>query len=195
MSALKALYEKASKKHAEAMAILDEFKDGLPSDKQVEVDALLDEVDSITTQAKSLERVDAAKSWLTDARANLPLGNPDDVPAVPEGKSTPFIEAYKRGLATKGAVQKSVLGYNYAAILQLGGKRGVVNSSMVSTRVRQSGRAVLVSNADYEPEWIGLPNLIFTRLDLRPSSSFGAREHRACDFDCRTGASRVAADC
>jgi len=59
-----------------------------------------------------------------------------------------------------------VLSYQLCAVRMLGGKRGVVNSNMIASRIANSARGVLVVNADRHPEIIGIPSHIMRRIKL-----------------------------
>jgi len=76
------------------------------------------------------------------------------------------LQSFKEGTSTEETVQKMVLSYQLCALRMLGGKKGVVNSNMIASRVSNSARGVLVVNADRHPEVIGIPAFIMRRLGL-----------------------------
>jgi HK97 family phage major capsid protein len=64
---IRKLYEEASRAHEQAKAILAEFNGKeMPAEKAEEVDRLLDQVESMTSQAKREERVEEAKQTFED---------------------------------------------------------------------------------------------------------------------------------
>jgi len=76
------------------------------------------------------------------------------------------LQSFQEGNSTEETVQKMVLSYQLCAVRMLGGKRGVVNSNMIASRVANSARGVLVVNADRHPEIVGIPSHIMRRIKL-----------------------------
>lgn len=64
-------------------------------------------------------------------------------------------------------LQKMVGAYQTMAVRLLSGKTGLVNSHILSTRITNSGRAVLLINADHSPEFVGVPDRIMHGLGIR----------------------------
>lgn len=68
-----------------------------------------------------------------------------------------IIQSFNEGLIPDDYVKRGVVSYQRQAILQLGGKSGIVNSNIIAGRVGFSGRGVLVVNATHSPEIVSLP--------------------------------------
>lgn len=62
---------------------------------------------------------------------------------------------------------KMTCAYQAMAVRLLAGKGGLVNSHILSTRVANSGRAVLLISADYSPEFAGIPDRIMHGLGIK----------------------------
>ncbi|TXH14022.1 MAG: hypothetical protein E6R03_10275 [Hyphomicrobiaceae bacterium] len=78
------------------------------------------------------------------------------------------IEDFQKNEATEEVLQTSVDSYHRAAYKMLSGKGGVVGGHILSTRIAQSGRAVLLINGEHDPMYAGLPGRIMRRLKIKP---------------------------
>lgn len=76
------------------------------------------------------------------------------------------IEEYKHGVQSEKMVQGAVALYYRTALQLLGGKKGLLNTQILASRIRESGRAVLLPNADHHPRYVGIPQVIMTTLKL-----------------------------
>ena len=65
------------------------------------------------------------------------------------------------------ALQTIIIGYQRQVIASLVGKEGLVRKTVIGARIKQSGRAVLVPNADHSPEYVGIPGRFFDEGGLQ----------------------------
>jgi len=88
IEAIKKLYEEAAGLHSQAMSILKEFegKEGtMPKDKATQVDALLDQVEAKTSEAKRQEKAAEQDRFLNDPVTQKNFFRKDDKPGQPGG--------------------------------------------------------------------------------------------------------------
>lgn len=78
-----------------------------------------------------------------------------------------IIEDFKAQKVDVRVLGKMTNAYQAMAVRLLSGKGGLVNSHILSTRVSNSGRAVLLISADYSPEFVGIPDRIMYGLGIR----------------------------
>jgi len=77
------------------------------------------------------------------------------------------VEEHGRGERTERAVKGCVKMYYRQVQRALAGKNGLLGSAVFSSRMKRSGRAVVLINGDHHPEWLGVPERIFSRLALK----------------------------
>ncbi len=78
-----------------------------------------------------------------------------------------IIAEWETGAIRKGTLERMVLAYQHIAVSLLAGKSGVIGNNVLSNRVANSGRAVLLINGDHHPVWVGLPGRLMKRLKVR----------------------------
>lgn len=71
------------------------------------------------------------------------------------------VQQVERGATPAYALQTIVIGYQRQVIASLSGKEGLIRKTVIGARIKRSGRAVLVPNADHGPEWVGIPGRFF----------------------------------
>jgi len=74
---------------------------------------------------------------------------------------------YEEGEAPEKAIQAMVSAYQKRAISHLASKNGLIRNVIVGARVKRSGRAVLVPNANHDPEYVALPGKFFDHAELQ----------------------------
>lgn len=77
-----------------------------------------------------------------------------------------IIEDFKAQKVDIRVLSKMTCAYQAMAVRLLSGKNGLVNSHILSTRVTDSGRAVLLISADHSPEFVGIPDRIMNGLKI-----------------------------
>lgn len=78
-----------------------------------------------------------------------------------------ILEDWDKGLIEPDTIQRIVDTYHMTAVKLLSGKGGVVGNNILSTRVAESGRAVLLVNGDRHPKYAGIPNKIMHKLGIK----------------------------
>lgn len=71
------------------------------------------------------------------------------------------VRQVERRATPKYAIQTIAIAYQRQVIASLTGKEGLVRKTVIGARIKRSGRAVLVPNADHGPEWVGIPGRFF----------------------------------